>query len=90
VVSIHRSSSNIEPLIFYFSNLKRTYSLSRENRFQQLKPKYVAYQNMYMGLLLQRTGSGESPFVFMADKFPTFTAENRFYNCSGNRLPAIG
>jgi hypothetical protein len=78
VVSIHRPSFNIELLIFYFSNLKRTYSLSRENQFQRLKPKYVAYQNTWGSRY--KEAIAERPFIFVADKFPALPAENRFFN----------
>ncbi len=32
----------IEPLLFYFLNLKRTFSLNRKNRLQRFKPKNVS------------------------------------------------
>jgi hypothetical protein len=78
VVSIQRPSFNIEPLIFYFSNLKGTCSLSRKNRFQRLKPKYVAYE--YTGGSRCKELIAGSPFIFMADNFPAFPAGNHFFN----------
>jgi hypothetical protein len=52
VVSIPRPSFNIEPLIFYFSNLKGTCSISYKNHFQRLKSTGTCFTNS--GQILSR------------------------------------
>ncbi len=78
VASFERSSFCIEPLIFYFFDLKRTCSLNHKKRFQQLKPKYVAYQIQWGPRCKELIA--ENPFKSISDNFPTFPAGNRFYD----------
>jgi hypothetical protein len=78
VVSIHRPAFIIEPLIFYFSFLKGTCSLSFKNWFERLKPKYVVYEYT-LGSRCKELIAG-SPFIFIAGNFPAFPAGNWFFN----------
>jgi hypothetical protein len=76
VVLFHRPSFNIEPLIFYFSNLRGTCSLLLKNRLQRLKQKFVAYEYTWGSRCEDLMA--ESPFIFIADHFPAFPAGNWF------------
>jgi hypothetical protein len=43
----------------------------------------------YMGFCCKEL-IAESQFTFIADNFTAFSDGNRFFDCSGNRLPVIG
>ncbi len=84
MVAIHRASFNIEPLIFNFLICRELALLIANNKFQQLKQKYVAFQNAW-GFCCKEL-IAESPVTFIADNFSTFSVGNQFWDL----LPAIG
>jgi hypothetical protein len=51
--------------------------LIAKNQFQQLKPKYMAHQNTWHFCCKELIE--ESPFTFIADIFPAFSAGYRFH-----------